>query len=257
MQLSADGLAGHLHDFFRYVAQSSWTGGAQEYSALNEGFPYWFNAMVPLAYGLDDDRIKSQVHDAVTYVLSHQQSDGWLGPEVGHQKNFWARYPFFLGLINLVEADSSYRSQVLDALHKFNNLMNSMLHDNYTGYLYQNNDTVGAFDTSWGRVRVCDMLITLEWLLENDPRNQTSVILDNANLLIDQQLDWASWYVQGVYPTVDLSTLPVEQTQAQYWFEHGVNVGQGTSPFSRRLVHPYLPNDRFEGRRGYSTPNAQ
>lgn len=37
MQLEADGLAGHEADFYRYVADSSWLGGDQEYSYLNEG----------------------------------------------------------------------------------------------------------------------------------------------------------------------------------------------------------------------------
>ncbi|KAF2103088.1 hypothetical protein NA57DRAFT_52623 [Rhizodiscina lignyota] len=239
MQQEADGLAGHMHDFFRYVSQSTWTGGTQEYSALNEGFPYWFNGMVPLAYGLDDDRIKGQVHDAVTYVLSHQQSDGWIGPETGNARNFWARYPFFLGLIGLVEADSSYRTQVLNALHSFFKLMNSMLHDDYAGYLYKDGDKVGSFDTSWGRVRLCDMLITLQWMLENDPRNQSSILIDNMQLMLNEQLDWASWYQEDVYPTQDLSTLPVAQTENQYWFEHGVNVGQGLKAGAviRRLTH--------------------
>jgi hypothetical protein len=227
LQLSADGLAGHLHDFYRYVAQSSWTGGTQEYSALNEGFPYWFNGLVYLAYGLDDDRLKGQVREAVSAVLDRQAPDGWLGPEKGHSRNFWARYPFFLGLIGLVEADHSYRDNVLDALHKFNKLMNTMLHNGYTGYLYHTNDTVGSFDTSWGRVRVCDLLISLQWMLENDPRNHGDLLVDNMRLLVKEALPWDEWYEQGTYPTQDLVTLPAAQISDTYYFQHGVNVGQG------------------------------
>jgi hypothetical protein len=89
LQLMSDGLAGHEHDFYSYVAHSSWLGGTEEYSDLNEGFPYWYNGIVPLAYGLDDARLKDQVHSATEIVLGRQAADGWLGPETGTARNFW------------------------------------------------------------------------------------------------------------------------------------------------------------------------
>lgn len=39
LQLMADGLAGHEHDFYKYVAHSTWLGGEGEYSDLREGTP--------------------------------------------------------------------------------------------------------------------------------------------------------------------------------------------------------------------------
>ena len=100
MNLMRDGLAGHGFDFYQYVHSSPWMGGHEEYSALNEAFPYWFNGLVPLAYGLDDDRLKAQVKVAVDYVLGHQAEDGWIGPERTHsERAIWGRFPFFLGLI--------------------------------------------------------------------------------------------------------------------------------------------------------------
>lgn len=76
------------------------------------GLPYWFNALVPLAYGLDDDRLKDQVHSAMGIVLERQFSDGWLGPETGTWRNFWGRMPMvrksalgYPGIANLWTVD--------------------------------------------------------------------------------------------------------------------------------------------------------
>ena len=147
--LEANGLAGHEHNFYSYVAQSTWLGGTEEYSDLREGFPYWFNSLVPLAYSLNDSQLLNQVHSAADYVLGHQQDDGWLGPEKGTERNFWGRMPFFLGLMQMAEADDVYEGKIVDALWKFSGLMNSMLRDNYTGYHYHAGDIVSQGDEQW------------------------------------------------------------------------------------------------------------
>jgi hypothetical protein len=93
-----DGLPGHEFDFYVYVRNSTWFGGEYEYSDLGESAPYWFNYIVPLAYGLDDARLKRQVSQFVDYVIAHQADDGWIGPELGSSRDLWARFPLMLGL---------------------------------------------------------------------------------------------------------------------------------------------------------------
>lgn len=178
MQLMSDGLAGHEHDFYAYVAHSSWLGETEEYSDLNEGFPYWFNGLVPLAYGLDDARLKAQVHSSAQIVLDRQQSDGWIGPETGTARNFWGRYPLCLGLTQLAEANSTWTKPIVESLHKFTALMNSMLANNCSGYIYHEGDKLSAGDYQWGQVRSQDMMITLQWLYEHHPGNQSQPLLD-------------------------------------------------------------------------------
>lgn len=46
LQLMADGLAGHEHDFYMYVRHSTWLGGEEEYSDLREGVPVRFLSIV-------------------------------------------------------------------------------------------------------------------------------------------------------------------------------------------------------------------
>lgn len=99
LQLSADGLAGHLFDFYRYVQRSTWLGGDHEYSELNEAAPYWFNGIVPLAWILDDQRLKDQARAFLDYTLDHQAKDGWLGPETTRQtRGIWARALLFFAM---------------------------------------------------------------------------------------------------------------------------------------------------------------
>ncbi|KAK5018466.1 hypothetical protein BJ546DRAFT_1061617 [Cryomyces antarcticus] len=238
MQLMADGLAGHEADFYRYVHRSSWTGGDQEYSSLNEAFGYWLNGLIPLAYGLDNDRLKAQVQTAVDYIIGHQQSDGWIGPEqTPEARNFWGRYPVFLGLTQLVEADPSQARTIVPAMHKFANLMHSMLADNYTGYLQKPGDD---FDASWGRARSHDMIISLQWMYEHYPENNGQTLLDNMKYLNDAAYDWAYWYEEA-FIKVDLDTVSANLTNSLYQYEHGVNAGQGLK--AGAVVRRFTNND--------------
>jgi hypothetical protein len=236
MQSMADGLAGHEAEFYRYVKESSWVGGDQEYSKLNEAFPYWLNGLVPLAYGLGDDRLKMQVATAVHTVLDRQDDDGWIGPEQGQARNFWARYPLFLGMIQLCEADPKFSTRILPALHRFVDLQNSMLKDDYAGYLLRPGDVLSDEDHGWGRARVADMMITLQWLLENDPAGQETELWENLEYLRRGQLDWVDWYQEGVYFKQDLSMVNESIVKPLFPYEHGVNVATGKRILKERSL---------------------
>ncbi|KAJ6441195.1 putative AC transposase [Purpureocillium lavendulum] len=205
MQAMADGLAGHEHDFYVFVNESSWLNepgkGGSEYSTLNEGLPYWFNSLVPLAYTLDSDRLKAQVHEVATTVLGHQASDGWIGPEVGDARNFWARMPFFLGLTQLVEANATWEAPVLASLHGFMPLANEMLKNDSQGFANCRKD----------------------WLLEHHPSDQDALLWETMDLFFAQsQYRWDSWYTKGTFQEI------ADPNDESIWpFLHGVNVGQG------------------------------
>ena len=214
MELMADGMAGHEFDFYPIVQKNPWLGGDSEYSPLNEGFPYWFNGLVPLAYGLDDSRLKAQINEAMDYVLSHQQANGWLGSEGSYDSSStWARFPFMLGLMQVVQADLSHASRIVPAMHNFVNLMHSLLLD-------------GKFQREvWGPARYADMIICLQWLLETYPENNEEILLQTMQRLKANGLDWYGYYTKENYLFQDLDT--IADTSSVFPYTHAVNVAQG------------------------------
>jgi len=54
LRLQADGLTGHLDEFWLSVKDSRWIGGQSE--GWERG-PYWLDGLIPLAFLLDDDAL--------------------------------------------------------------------------------------------------------------------------------------------------------------------------------------------------------
>ncbi|KAI1335079.1 hypothetical protein F5Y15DRAFT_409353 [Xylariaceae sp. FL0016] len=252
MQSMARGIPGHMftdqkggdgRQFYSYVKESTWLQNPDyspsEYSDLNEAFPYWFNGLVPLAYTLGDESLKAQVTEAAKTVLDLQTEGGWLGPEdhLGEPRNLWGRYPFLLGLTQLADADAGWTGCVLDSVRRFMALTNTMLRDNGQGYLDANHGCDATEDCTWGQVRVADFVLTMQWLLDNHPSDQDSLLWDNMQMLQNMnRWKWENWYTAATYQQVveDAST-----SNPVFPYLHGVNVGQGLKAPAvvRRFTH--------------------
>eukprot|EP00913_Durusdinium_trenchii_P017375 g16337.t1 len=81
VQRSANGLPGHLFEFYPPVVDSNFVGGRSSYSSLLEDFPYALNGLVPLAAASKSPRLAQQCTDAVRRVLETGGPPGWLGPD--------------------------------------------------------------------------------------------------------------------------------------------------------------------------------
>jgi len=67
-------------------------------------------------------------------------------------------------------------------MHQYIELAHSMLRDNFTGLVPKEGD---VFDGSgWGPARAHEMHISLQWLYENHPRNNSQLIWETMDLMI-------------------------------------------------------------------------
>ena len=98
--IQAEGMGGHLDEFWPDIKDSAWIGGKAEGW---ERTPYWLDGIVPLAHLLDDDRLKAKANRYVDYILDHQAADGWMGPvgdnDPGHKPyDVWPLFVLFKAL---------------------------------------------------------------------------------------------------------------------------------------------------------------
>ncbi|CAL5874729.1 uncharacterized protein PFLUO_LOCUS9030 [Penicillium psychrofluorescens] len=226
LALEADGLAGHLFDFYRYVKESIWLGGTYTYSELHEDAPYWFNYIVPLAWSLDDARLKKDAKTFLDYTLDHQAEDGWLGPEKTRQtRGLWARSLLCFGLVQYAEADPTETERIVDSMHKFVTLAHTMLQANFTGLIEDKAEGDDFDPYGFGLMRTHELPISFMWLLDNHPRDNSKVIREAIELMFaggrQGNGDWTTFFVEGVFPT---QGTPYIETPG---FAHGVNLAEG------------------------------
>ncbi|KAI0685304.1 hypothetical protein BC835DRAFT_1384885 [Cytidiella melzeri] len=223
--VQVNGLAGHEHDFYDYVAQTDWMGGNSYYSNLEEAGSYWFNGMVPTGVLVDSPTIKAQTQAFLDYVLDHQDSTGWLGPEVNTTKPryLWGRYPFFFGAIQMVEADPTLTDRVVPAMQKFVALANTMLHN-------------GEGLEIWTQTRWEDLVMTLQWLYDFHPNGQEDLLIDTMKQLKYTGDPWEDVFSLEYFPKTAVEDLPNPFSPLTW---HGVNMAEGLKalPSTYRFTH--------------------
>lgn len=181
LQLQADGISGHLDEFWPDIQYSRWFGGDREGW---ERAPYWLDGVIPLAFLLDDLQLKRKVHRYINFILDNQHPDGWLGPKAMVQAggrpeeeryDLWGQMLALKMLVQYHEATGDDR--VLEAIEKALHKMDRQI------------DTSPLFN--WGQFRWFETLIAIYYLYE---RNHESWLIDLAVKLHAQGFDWTSFF---------------------------------------------------------------
>jgi hypothetical protein len=204
LKIQADGLSGHLDEFWPDVSQSQWFGGAAEGW---ERAPYWLDGTTPLAWLLGDATLKARISAHMDYIMSHQRADGWFAPyptdAATHRYDLWA-----IILMNKVLA--GYHDATGDdrALRSSLASMRAM----HTGM-----DATPLYD--WGRFRWFEGLVPALYAYE---RSGEPWLLDFAAKLRRQGVDY-----EAIVASEDFRA-PTPRRGLWKWTKHGVNTAMAT-----------------------------
>ena len=212
LQVQADGLSGHLDEFWPSVADSRWIGGQSE--GWERG-PYWLDGLIPLAVLLGDSRLLAKAQFWVDYILEHQHEDGWLGPKEDPHAGTgevhldpWPLFVLFKAWTQWQEATGDPR--IIPAMTRCLRRVDLLLREKPL--------------TSWGRMRWADLVLSLHWLHE---RTGEGWLLRLAELAHDQGYDWQGHFDEFRY--TDRTTGPQLQalSEEDRLPLHGVNNAMG------------------------------
>ncbi|MFL6451106.1 MAG: hypothetical protein ACJ746_26020 [Bryobacteraceae bacterium] len=105
LEIQAQGLTGHLDEFWKDVGSNSgWLGGIGE--SWERG-PYYLDGLLPLAYQLGDKRLIDKAKRWVDWTLDHQRADSQIGPVAN--EDWWPRMLMLKVLTQYQEATGDPR----------------------------------------------------------------------------------------------------------------------------------------------------
>jgi uncharacterized protein len=171
LRIQADGLSGHIDEFWPSLASDSgWLGGGGE--SWERG-PYYMDGLVPMAFLLDDARLKAKADKWMRWTLENQRANGGIGPE--KNKDWWAIMVMLKALTQYQEATGDAR--VVPLMEKY--------------LAYQ----LAALAThpldKWAIYRWQDQALSVAWLYN---RTGDRRLLDLAQALFKQGYNWRAQF---------------------------------------------------------------
>jgi DUF1680 family protein len=210
LQIQADGLSGHVDEFWSEVGpKSAWLGGTGE--SWERG-PYYIDGFLPLAYLVNDPALIAKARKWMDWTLDHQQESGQIGPlkdEMSSEyqglknhpgfipKDWWPRIPMLKALTQYCEATGDPR--VVPVMQKY--------------FAYRLRLLSDLPSAKWAKYRYGDELVSVFWLYN---RTGDPSLLELAKGIHAQGFDWNAHFENFRYT---FKVAKGEPTMAT----HGVN----------------------------------
>jgi len=218
LEIQANGLTGHLGDFWEDVgSDSGWLGGSGE--SWERG-PYYLDGLLPLAYLLKDEALIAKVQPWVEWALSSQREDGQFGPSKGD--DWWCRMIMLKVLIQHQEVTGDVR--VIPFLTRY--------------FRYQAAIIECRPLSDWGEARGGENILCIQWLYN---RTGDRFLLDLVEVIHKQTLPW----------TAICNEFPFWRYQTQFDHRiHVVNVAMGLKEPALYSLHNEDPAFREAAQNG-------
>ena len=188
MQRMADGMTGHLDELYPSVmgSRNGWLGGDGD---VWERGPYWIDGLLPLAYMLDDKKLKDKVQPWIEWTLKSQKPDGYFGPDTDR--------PYEPGLQRDNAHDWWPKMVVLKVLQQYYDATGDKrvipFMTKYFRYQLENlKETPLGHWTFWGQQRGGDNLLIVYWLYNI---TGDTFLLELGDLLNGQTEDWTEKFL--------------------------------------------------------------
>jgi uncharacterized protein len=176
LQIQANGLSGHLDEFWpSLAADSGWLGGKGE--SWERG-PYYTDGLVPLAYLLDDPKLIAKAKKWVEWTIANQRPDGSIGPE--KNKDWWANMVMLKALTQYQEATGDAR--VIPLMSRY--------------FKHHLTESVKRPLEKWAVFRWQDEVLSVIWLYN---RTGDAELLELARMLQKQGHDWREQFADFQY----------------------------------------------------------
>ena len=192
----ADGLTGHLDEIYPEVVgpRNGWLGGDGD--GWERG-PYWIDGLLPLAYILDDERLKQKAQPWIEWTLANQAESGYLGPipfetepepergiQKGPREDWWPKMVMLKVLQQYYQATGDER--VIAALTKYFQYQLKMLPEKPLDHL-----------SLWANRRAGDNLMVVYWLYNI---TGDAFLLELGDLIQEQTFPWQKIYTNAENP---------------------------------------------------------
>jgi DUF1680 family protein len=223
LQLQRDGLTGHLDSIYSLVCgpTNGWLGGVGD--GWERG-PYWVDGLMPLAYILDDAKLKAKAQKWVEWSIANQQPNGNFGPmpmapgykeipgtQQGWREDWWPKMVMLKVLQQYYMATGDQRVLTL-----------------FTKYFQYQLKTLPQYPlghwTFWGAQRGGDNLAVVYWLY-NITKDKS--LLELGELIHKQTFDWTTAYsdntIRKLNPLPQLHCVNVAQALKEpvvYYQQH-------------------------------------